>query len=177
MEMRIVSSDGPSTDDKLADCEIVFHEGMLAGLKLVGFGIWRSRRGVLPTVTFPARAFLVNGGRRYYALLRPTHAATSAAQDLLRATILQAFAEHERQHPSDRGEDDSSFAPALEETVTLEGEHEAEASEAVEAVSLTARRNDEGMDVVSERVERVEPGGAAELEVSRASPPMDERAT
>lgn len=97
MVVKIVPSDGPAPEEKLADAELVFEEGLLAGMKLVGFSIWRGRRSVLPAVTFPSRSFLVNGERRAYALLRP--ASGGNAQELLRAVILQAYAEYERQLP------------------------------------------------------------------------------
>lgn len=97
MVVRIVPSDGPAPEEKLADAELVFEEGLLAGMKLVGFSIWRGRRSVLPAVTFPSRSFQVNGERRAYALLRPSSGGN--AQELLRAVILQAYAEYERQLP------------------------------------------------------------------------------
>lgn len=95
MEVRIVPSEGPGPEEKLADCELVFADGLLAGMKLVGFSIWRGRRSVLPSVTFPSRTFQVNGERRSYALLRPESAAGTRAQEVLRATILQAYGEYE----------------------------------------------------------------------------------
>lgn len=45
---------------KLADAELHFTDGVLAGLKLVGFAVWERRNGVC-TVTFPARRYAVNG--------------------------------------------------------------------------------------------------------------------
>lgn len=67
----------------------------LAGLKLIGFGIWERRLGVGRNVTFPARQYSVNGERRSYALLRPTGDAT--AQDSIRTLILDAYAAFECQ--------------------------------------------------------------------------------
>ena len=77
---------------KLADAELHFTDGPLAGLKLVGFGIWEARTGGR-TVTFPARQYTVNGERRSFALLRPLsdRAASHAVRDL----ILQAYSEAE----------------------------------------------------------------------------------
>ena len=55
--------------------------------------IWERRSGDGRNVTFPARQYSVNGGRRSFALLRPTTDAT--AHDAIRDLILQAYAEYE----------------------------------------------------------------------------------
>jgi hypothetical protein len=95
MVVRILPSESSTPAGKVADAEIVFEEaeGVLAGLKLVGFSIWERRAGTGRNVTFPARSFAVNGERRSFALLRPV--TDSTAQEPLRARILQAFAEHQ----------------------------------------------------------------------------------
>ena len=67
----------------------------LAGLKLIGFSVWERRGGTGRNVTFPARAYSVNGERRSFALLRPIVDAT--AQDAIRDRILEAYAEYEAQ--------------------------------------------------------------------------------
>ena len=67
----------------------------LAGLRLIGFGIWERRTGGGRNVTFPARQYSVNGERRSFALLRPVIDAT--AQDRVRDLILDAYAESERE--------------------------------------------------------------------------------
>lgn len=73
---------------KLADAELHFISGPLAGLKLVGFSVWERRdRG--RNVTFPARQYSVNGERRSFAMLRPV--VDHNAQDGIRDRILQAF--------------------------------------------------------------------------------------
>jgi hypothetical protein len=77
---------------KLADAEMHFADGPLAGMKLVGFSLWERRDGGR-NVTFPARSFSVNGERRTFALLRPSTDAES--QNRLRDLILQAHAEFE----------------------------------------------------------------------------------
>lgn len=94
MVVRIVPNESSNPPGKLADAELVFEEGVLTGLKLIGFAIWE-RRGGAPgrNVTFPARQYTVNGERRSYALLRPL--ADTTAQEPLRQLILQAFAEYE----------------------------------------------------------------------------------
>ena len=78
---------------KLADAELHFTEGVLEGLKLVGFGVWERRTGVGRNVTFPSRQYTVNGERRSFTLLRPITDAT--AQDRIREAILEAYAEDE----------------------------------------------------------------------------------
>jgi hypothetical protein len=78
---------------KLADAELHFTDGPLAGLKLVGFGVWARNAGG-HVVTFPARQYSVNGERRAFALLRPI--ADVRAQDGVRELILAAYAEFER---------------------------------------------------------------------------------
>ena len=60
---------GTTPRGKVADAELVFTEGPLAGLKLIGFGIWQRTGGGL-NVTFPARQYSVNGERRSFVLLR-----------------------------------------------------------------------------------------------------------
>jgi hypothetical protein len=57
---------------KLADVEIHFEEGLLAGMKLVGASIWRSKKGEAPTVLVPSRSHATASGVRYYELLRPS---------------------------------------------------------------------------------------------------------
>ena len=80
---------------KLADAEIHFTDGPLAGLKLVGFAIWERRSGAGRNVTFPARQYSINGERRSFALLRPI--VDMQAQEQIRSLILAAFAEHEQE--------------------------------------------------------------------------------
>jgi len=95
MVVRILPGDSASPVGKLADAELVFEDGVLAGLKLVGFSIWERRGGTGRSVTLPARSFAVNGERRTFALLRPV--GDTAAQEPIRALVLEAFAELERQ--------------------------------------------------------------------------------
>lgn len=115
--IKIIPNDRNNPPGKLADAELHFtdhplaqivsdttREGdartlaaehnPLAGLKLIGFGIWERRTGAR-SVTFPARLYNVNGERRSFSLLRPIADAT--AQDRIRALILQAYIEHEKE--------------------------------------------------------------------------------
>jgi len=93
MVVKIAANDKGTPPGKLAEAELHFEDGYLAGLKLVGFAIWERRNGPGRNVTFPARSYQVNGERRSFALLRPITDTT--AQDRLRDLILQAYVEHE----------------------------------------------------------------------------------
>ena len=89
MVVKITPNDKGSPVGKLADAELHFTEGPLAGLKLLGFAVWERRNGDGRNVTFPSRQYSVNGERRSYALLRPV--AEPAAQQAIRDLILQAY--------------------------------------------------------------------------------------
>jgi hypothetical protein len=52
--VTIQPNDNGNPPEKLADAELHFTDGPLAGLKLVGFAIWERRTGGR-NVTFPAR--------------------------------------------------------------------------------------------------------------------------
>ena len=94
MLVKITTSDRNNPPGKLADAELHFTEGILDGLKLVGFSVWERRTGGGRNVTFPSRQYSVNGDRRTFALLRPS-AGDATAQDRVREAILQAYAEFE----------------------------------------------------------------------------------
>jgi len=91
--VKIVMNDRGNPAGKLADAELHFGDGVLSGLKLIGFAIWERRSGTGRNVTFPARQYVVNGERRSFALLRPI--GDVAAQERVRDAILQAYAEAE----------------------------------------------------------------------------------
>lgn len=93
MTIKILPNDTGNPPGKLADAELHFDDGPLAGLKLIGFSVWERKTGNGRNVTFPARQFSVNGERRSFALLRPVHDTT--AQERIRELVLQAYAEHE----------------------------------------------------------------------------------
>jgi hypothetical protein len=77
---------------KLADAEVHFYAGPLAGLKLIGFAVWERRSGGGHNVTFPARSYAVNGERRSFALLRPNAADPADAGNVrIRDLILTAW--------------------------------------------------------------------------------------
>ena len=93
MTVKIVVNDKGNPAGKLADAELHFGDGVLAGLKLIGFAIWERRSGSGRNVTFPARQYSVNGERRSFALLRAIVDVT--AQERIRDLVLDAYAEHE----------------------------------------------------------------------------------
>lgn len=74
MRVHYVLNHGGTPASKLADVEIHFEEGLLAGLKLVGCSVWRSKKGEALTVLVPSRSYATAGGVRYYELVRPSDA-------------------------------------------------------------------------------------------------------
>ena len=95
MVVKIIApTDKNTLPGKLAEAELHFTEGVLEGLKLIGFTIWERRTGSGRNVTFPARSYSVNGERRSFALLRPANG-DATAQDRVRELILDAYAEFE----------------------------------------------------------------------------------
>ena len=93
MIVKITPNDKNNPPGKLAEAELHFTEGVLDGLKLIGFAVWERRTGGGRNVTFPARQYSVNGERRSFALLRPVGDTT--AQDKVRELILEAYQEYE----------------------------------------------------------------------------------
>jgi hypothetical protein len=92
MVIKIVPNDKGNPAGKLADVELHFTDGPLAGLKLLGFAVWERRTGAGRNVTFPARNYSVNGASRSFVLLRTI--SDEHSQDALRDRILQAYAAH-----------------------------------------------------------------------------------
>lgn len=99
MIVHITPNDKGNPPGKLAEAELHFSDGdgVLAGLKLIGFAIWERRGGSGRNVTFPARQYAVNGERRSFALLRPVK--DVAAQDRIRDVILTAFDQWQAEQP------------------------------------------------------------------------------
>ena len=93
LTVKITPNDKGNPPGKLADAELPFRDGVLAGLKLIGFSIWERRGGTGRNVTFPARQYAINGERRSFALLRPI--VDTGAQDAVRERVLEAYAEYE----------------------------------------------------------------------------------
>jgi hypothetical protein len=93
LTVKITLNERGNPPGKLAEAELHFNEGVLAGLKLIGFAIWERRAGGGRNVTFPARQYAVNGERRSFALLRPI--SDAVAQGGIRDLILDAYADIE----------------------------------------------------------------------------------
>jgi hypothetical protein len=89
IEVKILRNDRSMPAGKLADAEIHFIDGELAGLKLVGFSIWERRDGNGLSVTFPARQFFFHGDKRNFALLRAI--GNPNAQNRARDLVLRAY--------------------------------------------------------------------------------------
>jgi hypothetical protein len=94
MEIKIMPNAKGAPNGKLADAELHFTEGEMAGMRLLGFAVWNQRNGPGRNVTFPARTYSVNGERRSFSLLRPVND-TAGGQNRVRDLVLQAYADHE----------------------------------------------------------------------------------
>jgi hypothetical protein len=83
-----------SAPERLAcEAEIVFESesGPLAGMKLVGFSLWRSPEGEV-YVTFPSRAFGAGNERRFFDFLRSVEGDAQGAKRV-KAWILERYKE------------------------------------------------------------------------------------
>ncbi|MBM3807366.1 MAG: hypothetical protein FJW22_04150 [Acidimicrobiia bacterium] len=96
MVVKIMPNDkNNSPQGKLADVEMHFTDGAMAGLRLLGFAVWEKKNGTGRSVTLPSRPYSVNGERRNFSLLRPV--TDPKAQDRIRDLVLQAYADFESQ--------------------------------------------------------------------------------
>lgn len=77
----------------VCDAEIVFDDGVLKGMKLVGFALWQNPEGQT-FVTFPSRAFGAGSERKYFDYLRSAEG-TGADVKRVKAWILEQY-EHSR---------------------------------------------------------------------------------
>jgi len=90
--MQVVFVEKSSGPERLVcDAEVVFEAeaGPLAGMKLVGFSLWRSSEGDV-FVSLPARPFGAGGERRYFDMLRSVEG-DSADGKRVRAWILEQY--------------------------------------------------------------------------------------
>jgi hypothetical protein len=90
--MRVAFVERESAPERLVcEGEIVFESesGPLAGMKLVGFSLWRSPEGEI-YVTFPSRAFGTGNERRFFDLLRSVEGNGTDAKRV-KAWILDEF--------------------------------------------------------------------------------------
>ncbi len=87
----------------ITEAELVFeNHGPLAGMKFVGFCLWRSPEGE-PYVTFPSRAFGAGAERRYFDYLRSENG-TAEPVKKLKAWILEEYrASGEARPPQNSG--------------------------------------------------------------------------
>lgn len=83
----------------VCDAEVVFTpdtDNPMAGLKLVGFSIWRSAENEL-FCSLPSRPFGAGGERRYFDLIRSTSGDSGPARRL-RSWILEQYHAHGSAH-------------------------------------------------------------------------------
>jgi hypothetical protein len=85
----VTRENGP--EKLVCDAEVVFGPecGPLAGMKLVGFALWRGAEGEV-YVSFPARSFGAAGERKYYDYLRAAEGG-AAESKRVREWILEEF--------------------------------------------------------------------------------------
>ncbi len=68
MQVQFVAREnGP--ERLISEAEVILEDGPLAGMKLVGFCLWKAPDGDV-FVTFPARAFGAGADRRFFDYLR-----------------------------------------------------------------------------------------------------------
>ena len=90
--MRVVFVERENAPERLVcEAEIVFEAeaGVLAGMKLVGFSLWRSPEGEV-YVTFPSRPFGTGSERRFFDYLRSVEG-QAAGSKRVKAWILEQF--------------------------------------------------------------------------------------
>ena len=75
-----------------AEVEFESESGPLAGMKLVGFSLWRSPEGEI-YVTFPSRSFGAGNERRYFDYLRSVEG-NGADAKRVKAWIMEQYREH-----------------------------------------------------------------------------------
>ena len=100
--MRVVFVERDNAPERLVcEAEVVFEAeaGPLAGMKLVGFSLWRSPEGEV-YVTFPSRAFGTGTERRFFDFLRSVEG-TAADARRVKAWILESF-RVSREEPPER---------------------------------------------------------------------------
>ena len=91
-DIRIVFVARENSPERLAcEAELVFGAGLLAGMKLVGFSLWKSPEGEI-YVTFPSRAFGAGSERRFFDFLRSVEGDAVPAKAVKQA-IVSAYRE------------------------------------------------------------------------------------
>ena len=90
MGIKVVFVQRENSPERLvSEGELLFEDGLLAGMKLVGFSLWRSPEGEV-YVTFPSRAFGAGGDRQYFDYLRGTNGGSKDAKRV-KAWILEEW--------------------------------------------------------------------------------------
>jgi len=90
--MRVVFVERENAPERLVcEAEIVFEAeaGALAGMKLVGFSLWRSPEGEV-YVTFPSRPYGGGNERRFFEYLRSVDGQIAEARRV-KAWIVEQF--------------------------------------------------------------------------------------
>lgn len=90
--MQVVFVERENGPERLVcEAELLFGEecGPLAGMKLVGFSLWRSPEGEV-YVTFPSRAFGAGQDRRFFDYLRSVEG-TAADAKRVKVWVMQEF--------------------------------------------------------------------------------------
>jgi hypothetical protein len=89
-------SNGKTLRNHVADFDIHFEEGCLAGLKLVGGALWAAKDGSEELrVTLPAHKIVQEGKERYYDLLRSIEKDPQAIRDF-KTSVVAAFRSQRR---------------------------------------------------------------------------------
>jgi len=96
MVVKIMPTDKSAPSRKLADAEVHFTDGVMEGLRLLGFAVWEKDNGTGRSVSFPSRTYSVHGQRRSFSLLRP-QVDGQPQQERVRDLVLQAYADFEAQ--------------------------------------------------------------------------------
>ena len=87
---------GKALPNHVADFDIVFEEGVLNGLKLVGGALWSSKDGRPDLrVTLPAHKIVAEGKERYFDLLRAIDKNAQTIRDF-KAAVVTAYRAHLR---------------------------------------------------------------------------------
>ena len=95
--MRIEFMDRENGPQNLiGEAEILFEseDGLLAGLKLVGFSLWRSEKGE-PSVTVPSRAWGGPGERKFFDYIRAGEGGAEAVKRF-KASICEQYRSRDR---------------------------------------------------------------------------------
>lgn len=137
MRIKITPSQTGNPPGKVAEAEIHFdpQDGVLSGMKLIGFGVWQQRndRNAL-NVTFPARQYTVNGERRSFALMRPISEPTASGP--LKDAIIDAYRQAtDTPAPTKEGDQDQEQTRSTNSTETGDARHDLK----LDGVNLTTR--------------------------------------